>query len=764
MEREGATFRHHPLRILLLIRGLEDLTFTFSLGVVLGCLPGIQGVLKLVHSRLKGQLQLLGMDMEGLPESLRDLLLQVDAAYREFDQVLDLNPSFIFAKDREGRFTLVNQAVAEAYGTTVESLLGKTDSDFNPKEEEVDHFRRDDQEVMDTHREKFIPLESITDAAGKIRWLQTIKRPIIGPDGQVQQVLGVATDVTLRKQAEDSLQRRTEQIVAHQQALHELTLTSLPDLDSSLARLAEVASRTLKVARVSIFLATEDRTALKCHGLHQNGVLSSGKGALLLARQYPAYFSALEEQRIIATADACADPRTRELAEEHLRPQGTSSLIHVCIRLHGRVAGVICHEHAGSAREWSLEEQHFAASIADLAALALGNAARQELEDQLRQSQKIEAVGVLAGGIAHDFNNLLTAILGYCELLRPRLPLSDPGRGHLEEIRKAGDRAAVLTRQLLAFSRKQVLDPKVLDLNSVVSGMEGMLRRLISEEVDLKSVQGGKLWHVRADPGQMEMVLMNLVANARDAMPTGGKLTIETMNMELDEAYNRRRPYAPAGRYVLLAVSDSGSGMDPETISRVFEPFFTTKEKGRGTGLGLSTVYGVVKQSNGHIQVYSERGIGTTIKVYLPAADGPAEVLPRGQSESAARVIRGETLLLIEDEPLVRELAHEILTGQGYRVLEANSGAEAIRICESHPEPIQLVVTDVIMPGINGREVYERMAQLRPGLKVLYMSGYTQSAIVHRGVLEPGTAFVQKPFTIPAFLERVREVLDTSHT
>ncbi len=715
-----------------------------------------------MYKRFREQLDRLGIELEVLPENLRKLLLQLEASFREIDQVLDLNPSFIFAKDREGRFTLANQAVAEAYGTTVESLLGKRDSDFNPKAEEVDHFRRDDQEVIDTHREKFIPLESITDASGKLRWLQTIKRPIIDADGQVHQVLGVATDVTLRKQAEDSLQRRNEQILAHQQTLHELTLTCLPDLDSSLARIAEVASRTLKVARVGIYLTTEDRTALCCQGRHQNGVPSNGKGTLLQARQYPAYFSALEEQRVIAATDACADPRTRELAEEHLRAQGISSLLHVGIRLHGRVAGVVCHEHVGPPREWGLEEQHFAASIADLAALTLGNAARQELEDQLRQSQKIEAVGVLAGGIAHDFNNLLTAILGYCELLHPRLPLSDPGRGHLEEIRKAGDRAAVLTRQLLAFSRKQVLDPKVLDLNAVVSGMEGLLRRLISEEVELKSVQGESLWHVRADPGQMEMVLMNLVANARDAMPAGGKLTIETINIELDEAYNRRRPYAPPGRYVLLAVSDSGSGMDPETVTRVFEPFFTTKEKGRGTGLGLSTVYGVVKQSNGHIQVYSERGIGTTIKVYLPAAEGPVEVLPRNSAESAARVIRGETLLLIEDETLVRELAHEILAGQGYHVLDANSGEEAMRICEAHPEPIQLVVTDVIMPGMNGREVYERMAQLRPGLKVLYMSGYTQSAIVHRGVLESGTAFVQKPFTIPAFLERVREVLDTS--
>ena len=715
-----------------------------------------------MRTRLKKQLDRLGIDLTTLPQPLRELLAQVDASYREFAQVMDLNPSFIFAKDREGRFTLANQAVAEAYGTTVEGLIGKTDADFNPNPEEVAHFRRDDLQVMESRQEKLIPLESITDAGGRLRWLQTIKRPMIDPDGKVNQILGVATDVTQRKQAEDILKGRTEQIVAHRQALHELALTTLPDLDASLARIVEVAARTLKASRVSIWLGMEDPSTLRCVVMHEGGIPSRGGGQALLAKRYPAYFSALEEQRIIAAVDAGADPRTRELAAEHFRQSGVTSILHACIRLHGRVAGVMCHEHCGEPREWTLEEQHFAASIADLAALALGNSARQELEGQLRQSQKIEAIGVLAGGIAHDFNNLLTAILGYCDLLRARIPVTDPGRGHLDEIRKAGDRAAGLTRQLLAFSRKQVLDPKVLDLNGVVSGMEEMLRRLISEDVDLKSAPGEGLWRVKADAGQIEMVLMNLVANARDAMPDGGKLTVETMNVTLDETYCRRRPYARPGRYVLLAVSDSGTGMDAETVSRVFEPFFTTKEKGRGTGLGLSTVYGVVKQSNGLVQVYSERGRGTTIKVYLPAAEGPLYQAGDAREAEEGGSRHDETLLLIEDEPLVRELAHEILAGQGYRVLNATSGPEAIRICESHPDRIHLVVTDVIMPGMNGREVFQRLSTLRPGLRVLYMSGYTQSAIVHRGVLEPGTAFIQKPFTIPGLLDRIRETLDGS--
>ncbi|HEV8376196.1 MAG TPA: ATP-binding protein, partial [Candidatus Polarisedimenticolia bacterium] len=665
------------------------------------------------------------------------------------------------AKDREGRFTLVNQAVAEAYGTTVESLLGKSDADFNSNAEEVAHFRRDDLEVMDTLQEKLVPLEPITDASGKLRWLQTIKRPILGLDGKATLVLGVATDVTQRKLAEDSLNRRSEEILRHQRALHELTLTSSPDGDTALRRIAEVAAVTLQVARVSLWLHEEDRSGIVCQCLHQNGVTTNGEGLKLRARDYPRYFSALEGQRTIAARDASTDPRTREFAADYLAPRGISSLLDVCIRLHGLPAGVVRHEQVGPAREWSLEEQHFAASIADLAALALGNSTRQQLEDQLRQSHKMEAIGALAGGVAHDFNNLLTAILGYCDLLFLKFLPDDPRRANVEEIRKAGERASTLTRQLLAFSRKQVLDPKVLDLNAVVSGMDGMLRRMIGEDVDLRTIKGEALWRVKADPSQLEMVLMNLVANGRDAMPGGGKLTIETMNVEVDEAYIRRRPYAVQGRYVLLAVSDSGSGMDPETVSHIFEPFFTTKEKGKGTGLGLSTVYGTVKQSKGHIQVYSERGIGTTFKVYIPAAQG--ELAQRASKKDSSSHARGsETLLIIEDERQVRELAREVLAGHGYKVLEASTGGEAIGICKAHPDPIQMVVTDVVMPGLSGRETYEQLVRLRPGLKVLYMSGYTQGAIVHRGVLEPGTAFVQKPFSVPNLLERVRSVLDDS--
>jgi PAS domain S-box-containing protein len=383
-----------------------------------------------------------------------------------------------------------------------------------------------------------------------------------------------------------------------------------------------------------------------------------------------------------------------------------------------------------------------------------------QMEEQLRQSQKMEAIGKLTGGIAHDFNNLLTAINGYTELLLLRHKPGDPSRKEIEEIRKAGDRAAVMTRQLLAFSRKQILQPKVLDLNAVVSGMDRMLRRLIGEDVNLITVCSKGTWKVKVDPGQVEQVILNLAVNARDAMPGGGKLTIETSNVELDGAYVRKHPVVRAGPYVMLAVSDTGCGMDKATLSRIFEPFFTTKEPGKGTGLGLSTVYGIVKQSRGHIWVYSEKGEGATFKVYFPRAEEIGEVVFESEEASLGMWVGTETLLLAEDEDLVRDLVRTILEKNGYKVLEAHNGHEALKICNSHEGPIHLLVTDIVMPQMSGRELATISESIRPGIKVLFMSGYTENAIVHHGVLDPGTAFLQKPFRMESLTRKVREILD----
>jgi PAS domain S-box-containing protein len=386
---------------------------------------------------------------------------------------------------------------------------------------------------------------------------------------------------------------------------------------------------------------------------------------------------------------------------------------------------------------------------------------RKTLEEQLRQSQKMEAIGQLAGGIAHDFNNLLTVITGYSELSIKRLQSDDPLRRSLEEIKKAGDRAASLTRQLLAFSRKQVLQLKFLDLNEVVSDMEKMLRRLIGENIELRTALDQQLGSIKADPGQIEQVIMNLAVNARDAMPGGGKLTIETQNVYVDEQYARKHLAVSPGPYVMVAVSDTGAGMDDQTQKHIFEPFFTTKEVGRGTGLGLSTVYGIVRQSAGNIWVYSEVGRGTTFKIYLPRAEEEAQGYKR--SVATEEALRGtETILLAEDEETLRKLAREVLEMYGYQVMESANGGAALLFCERHKGPIHLLLTDVIMPEMSGRELAIRLAGLRPEMKTLYMSGYTDTAIVHQGVLNEGENFIQKPFSPEALAQKVREVLDKS--
>jgi signal transduction histidine kinase/ActR/RegA family two-component response regulator len=380
-------------------------------------------------------------------------------------------------------------------------------------------------------------------------------------------------------------------------------------------------------------------------------------------------------------------------------------------------------------------------------------------EDQLRQAQKLEAVGRLAGGIAHDFNNLLTVILSYSQLLLMKLPPADGMRGELEEIQRAGQRAADLTRHLLAFSRQQVLQPKVLDLNAIVTAVDRMLRRLIGEDIDLVTAPGAALGRIQADPGQVEQVIMNLVVNARDAMPEGGKLTIETGNAELDEDYVRTRVDLRPGRYVMLAVSDTGCGMTPEVRTRIFEPFFTTKEVGKGTGLGLSTVHGIVKQSDGHIEVYSEPGHGTTFKVYLPRLEEGAEQVPVERG-AVGHLHGAETVLVVEDEEPIRRVMGLSLRLHGYTVLEATDGSEAIALCERGDPPIDLLLTDVVMPLMSGPELVQRVIRACPGLKVLFVSGYTDRALIHQGLRQPGTAFLQKPFTPETLARTVREVLD----
>ena len=398
--------------------------------------------------------------------------------------------------------------------------------------------------------------------------------------------------------------------------------------------------------------------------------------------------------------------------------------------------------------------------------IALRKKAEEEksmLEAQLRHVQKMDAIGLLAGGIAHDFNNLLMPIIGYVELGMMKLSPETELYTDLKRVREATARATDLTRQILAFSRKQVFEMQVIDLNSVVADFKKMVKRLIGEDIDLQVFPELDLYEIKADKGQLEQVLMNLAVNARDAMPAGGKLTIKTANVYLDKAYLKQSAAArPPGLYVMLAVSDTGCGMDAETRQKIFEPFFTTKEKGKGTGLGLSTVFGIIKQHGGCIRVDSEPGRGTTFKIYLPQAEGTAQTREMTTAEPA--VLCGmETVLVVEDDELVRQLVCKTLTSCGYNVLEATDPKDALRLASENRETLGLLLTDVIMPGMNGKELYRKTAAIHPDIEVLYMSGYTNDVIAHHGILDEGVNFLQKPFTVQNLTQKVRQVFEYSH-
>jgi PAS domain S-box-containing protein len=384
--------------------------------------------------------------------------------------------------------------------------------------------------------------------------------------------------------------------------------------------------------------------------------------------------------------------------------------------------------------------------------------ARRQLEEQLHQAQKMEAIGRLTGGVAHDFNNLLNVMIGYSDLLLDQLGAADPRHQYAEEIHAAGQRAATLTRQLLAFSRKQVLHPEVLELNRIVTDTSAILKRLLGEDIQLVTRLDPSLAFVNVDRGQMEQVILNLAVNARDAMPDGGRLTLETANAVIGDDYVERRPLMVPGRFVMLAVSDTGEGMDAETQRRIFEPFFTTKEKGKGTGLGLATVYGIVKQSGGFIWVYSEPGQGSTFKVYLPEARETDSPRP-APAPARAAVGGSETILLVEDEASLRELAREFLESAGYQVVGAASGAEALRLLAELRQPVHLLLSDLVLPDMTGTVLSEQVVAQRPAVKVLYVSGYTEDVIIHRGVLDRDKSFLPKPYAKETLLRRIRELL-----
>ena len=628
-------------------------------------------------------------------------------------QVIDAIPNFVFAKDREGRFTLVNQAVATAYGSTPDALVGKTDADFNPNAEEVAAFLRDDLAVINSHETRYIDEERVTDATGAVRWLQTVKRALPDGAGHAHQLLGVSTDITLRKRAEEALQREREFLA---NVLESLT-------DGIIACDAQ--------GTITVF----NRAVRELHGLPDGPVP---------LRVWKNHF-ALFESDGITPLPIDRYPLARALGGENI----TDAEI-VVKPVEGNPRAVLC-----SGRPV------FSANGTRIGAvLALHDMTEhRRLEGQLLQAQRMEAVGRLAGGIAHDFNNMLTAVISYSDLLLRDLDPGDTRHGDVAEISKAAHRAASLTRQLLVFSRQQVVQPWVVDLNESVAELEKMLARLIGADIALTTKLEPTLGRVKADPGQIEQIVMNLVVNARDAMPAGGQLTIETANVELDGSYAVAHAFTAPGRYVMLSVSDNGCGMSRETRQHIFEPFFTTKEPGKGTGLGLSTVYGIVRQAGGHLWVYSELDVGSTFKIYLPRVDTP--VSERVEPTGAPSIRTGsETILLVEDDAAVRGVAGRILRRSGYTVLEATNGVEALHICADPAVVIDAIITDMVMPELGGREFACALNEFRPGARLIFMSGYTEDAVTRQSLLEPGAAFLEKPFTPDTLTRKLRGVLD----
>jgi PAS domain S-box-containing protein len=625
--------------------------------------------------------------------------------------VADETTDAVFVKDKGGKYLLMNEAAARFVGKSVAEVLGKDDTAlFDP--DSARRLMERDQRVMESGRAE--TMEQVLTAAGVTRAFQSTKAPYRDSSGNVIGLVGISRDITEHKRAEEAVRQSEERL---RQAV----------------RVSHIGIFDHDHRTETIYWSPEERAI---HGWKEERAPTLGEFVAMLHPE--------DRERIAAAIRRAHDPAG----------DGLFDVEHRIVRPDGEVRWLVTRS------------QTFFDGVAEArrpvrtVGAVLDATEGKRLEERFCQAQKMEAVGQLAGGVAHDFNNLLTVINGLSELALHKIHRDDPSRELIMEIRKAGERAAALTSQLLAFSRKQVLQPQVLDVNVRLGELSKMLLRLLGENIGIRLETDAGLGMVKVDRSQFEQAVINLAVNARDAMPAGGQLTIETRNALLDEEYVAQHPDARPGRYVVIAVRDNGGGMDPATQARVFEPFFTTKGPGKGTGLGLAMVYGFVKQSGGHIEVASEVGRGTTFKVYLPRTD--ETVRSRRLPEDAVALPGGtETILLVEDQDAVRTFARRVLLAGGYTVLEARDGEEALGVAQQYTAPIHLLLTDVVMPRMSGPQLAELLARDRPGLRVLFVSGYADEANSRCGVMEGGGAFLQKPFNPVRLTRKVREVLDT---
>ncbi len=739
--------------------------------------------------------------------------------------LMDHIPDSIYFKDRDLRFTRVNRASSALLGlATPEEAVGKDDTQFFTPEY-AQRTREQEERIIETGEPLLDFIEEDCLQGGRTRWVSTTQVPILDTSGQVTGLVGISRDVTERKRAEEAYQAVVDHSLQGLAIVKEGEVLFANEAFAGMAGYTLKELLAMPPEQIQEFFhpddremvrqRSEDRLAGKAVPDHYEIRGIKKDGSVIWVEIFPALIQYRNEP---ALQVAIMDITERKRAEEETRKfkaifdnanygsaianlQGDIEYVNTFFAsIHGytpeesigrnlsifhtpeQLKTVVNEAFASLAEEGSygpLEVWHThrdgtefpmlmtgmrmedpASGHAYIAATAIDITRELELEAQLRQAQKMEAVGQLAGGVAHDFNNLLQAILGYGDLALDEAGGDTPVRASIEEMLKAGRRARTLVSQLLAFSRRQVLDMRDVDLNDVVTDMMKMIRRILGEHIALETIAGHGLGIVRADPGQIEQILMNLCVNAHDAMPEGGTITIETKNVQIDESFCKSHAWAEPGSYALLSVTDSGCGMDDKTLANVFDPFFTTKELGHGTGLGLATVYGLVKQHQGMVHVYSEVAKGTAFKVYLPlverapeAADGKIETSAPGGSE---------TILLAEDDVTIRELSQSFLESAGYTVLTASDGEEALHVFDEHADEIDLALLDVMMPKLGGRAVFNRIREARPGIRVLFSSGYSMNAIHTSFVLDEGLQLLQKPYPRDVLLQRVREVLDGS--
>lgn len=680
--------------------------------------------------------------------------------------ILDNMFELVSLADLEGNFKFVASS-HNILGYDLDSLVGRNVMEFvHP--DDLSRVLTAFSEFI-TNREEFRKAEyRYRKSNGTYLWFETLGRLISDEEGNPKEVLFSTRDVTERKKTDQALRDSESRAKKQRAAIACMALDDLiftGDISEALWKITEILSESIGVERAGIWMLSENYSELHCHSLFDAKTKTHSSGAVLKTADFPAYFNAILTESRIYAEDAQNDPRTSGLNKQYLAPLGITSLLDAGIIIEGTIAGVICLEHIENIRKWHSDEESFASMAASIVAQVFTNRKRRQaeeeqkkLQDQLNHARKMESVGQLAGGVAHDFNNMLNVILGYSELAMEN---SDPKTSQykkLQEIYNAACRSADMTRKLLAFARKQEIEPRILDLNETIEKELKILRRLIGEDVDLTWHPCPRIWPVKMDPSQIDQVLTNLCVNARDAVCGAGRITIETSTVRFDEAYCDRHADFLQGDYVMLTVSDDGCGMDEKTREKLFDPFFTTKAIGKGTGLGLATVYGIIKQNNGFINVSSQPGQGTTFRIYFARHVGSIEPdpekLPEKQNERGR-----ETILVVEDEPMNLDICKTMLESLGYLVLSSTVPEKAIDIARKHDGKIDLLLTDVVMPGMNGRELSERIISIYPAIKCIFMSGHTADMISKKGVLDEGVYFLQKPFSISELASKVRETI-----